>query len=593
MPKLWRLMPAIALFAAVLLLVAGATMIVFNERAYRMQKLDEVKAEGRILASTVTAALVFNDRKAAQEYVDALQANPEVRAAAVYDADRRYFAGYAPPGNPAPPGTVRLGAPVFDGNRLIVTEPVQQGRSAIGAVYLAIVTEPFAQRVERYGIIFLLLTMAALVSGVLAVAQSALNRVNRALATQAQALADANDELHAQIEEREKVEEVLRQSQKMEAIGQLTGGVAHDFNNILQIILGNLDALDRVMRAQEESGFAKECRRWLAAAIRAGERAATLTHRLLAFARRQPLDPKPLDPNRLVTGMSELLHRTLGERITIETVLAGGLWKVSADANQLENALLNLAVNARDAMPQGGKLTIETANTYLDEAYGGENEVKPGQYVQIAVTDTGTGMTKDIVAKAFDPFFTTKDIGQGTGLGLSQVYGFVKQSAGHVKIYSEPGEGTTVKLYLPRLLEGAAAAEVGAEERRVPGATEGETVLVVEDDPHVRASTVEMVRALGYIVLEAADGRAALRLLDAEPGVRLLFTDVGLPDGMNGRQLADEACRRRPQLKVLYATGYARNAIVHQDRLDPGVELLAKPFTYAGLAKKIRQILDR
>ncbi|HJT07100.1 MAG TPA: ATP-binding protein [Stellaceae bacterium] len=395
----------------------------------------------------------------------------------------------------------------------------------------------------------------------------------------------------AEIKERMTAEEALRQAQKMEAIGRLTGGVAHDFNNLLQVILGNLDA----MRRQVSDGAVRseDIRRFTDAAVRGAERAAVLTQRLLAFSRRQPLQPQPLEVNKLVTGMSDLLRRTLGESITTETVLAGGLWRISADANQLESALLNLAVNARDAMRSGGKLTIETANTHLDEAYAAaHDEVKSGQYAMIAVTDTGIGMTKEVLAKAFDPFFTTKDVGQGTGLGLSQVYGFVKQSGGHVKIYSEPGEGTTVRLYLPRLPGGADDMAEAAPAQRVPSGRRSEIILVVEDDEDVRANTVEMLRELGYGVLEAAEGRAALRVLESNPGVHLLFTDVGLPGGLNGRQLADAALQRRPGLKLLFTTGYARNAIVHHGRLDPGLDLIVKPFTYTALAAKIRSVLE-
>jgi len=390
--------------------------------------------------------------------------------------------------------------------------------------------------------------------------------------------------------ERRAAEERARQAQKMEGIGQLTGGVAHDFNNLLTIILGNLETLQRNLNGPELN--ADSLRRSASNAMAGARRAESLTQRLLAFSRQQPLDPKPLDLGRLVTGMSDLLRRTLGEQVTVETVLGGGLWRAQADPNQLELAILNLAVNARDAMPQGGRLTLETANVYLDDRYAaGQIEVAPGQYVMLAVSDTGTGMTPEVKAKAFDPFFTTKDIGHGTGLGLSQIYGFVKQSRGHVKIYSEVGEGTTVKLYLPRA---HASVEVEDEAQPPPpaGAASGETILVVEDDPDVRSYSCDTLRELGYVVLEAENGRVALRMLEAHPHVRLLFTDVGLPGGMNGRQLADEARRQRQGLKVLFTTGYARNAIVHGGRLDPGVELITKPFSQAALAAKLRDILD-
>ena len=386
--------------------------------------------------------------------------------------------------------------------------------------------------------------------------------------------------------ERRRIEEQLRHSQKMEAVGQLTGGLAHDFNNLLTVIMGNLDNLQRHLPPTVESRHMAE------AIMRAASRAATLTHRLLAFARRQPLEPKLIEVNRLVANMSDLLRRSLGEGIVIETVLAGGLWRTLADPNQLESALLNLAVNARDAMAMGGKLTLETANAYLDEDYADAHEdVRPGQYVLIAVSDTGSGMSREVAEKAFEPFFTTKEIGQGTGLGLPQVYGFVKQSGGHVKIYSEPGEGTTIKLYLPRLT----TAETESASRHEPASatpnSAGEIILIVEDDADVRSFSAEILGALGYRVVEAAEGAAALRLIDNEPEIRLLFTDVGLPGGLNGRQLADEAVRRRPGLKVLFTTGYARNAIVHQGRLDPGVELIVKPFTAASLGAKVRQVL--
>jgi CheY-like chemotaxis protein len=322
-------------------------------------------------------------------------------------------------------------------------------------------------------------------------------------------------------------------------------------------------------------------------------RAETLTQRLFAFSRQQPLEPKSLDISRLVTGMTDMLRRTLGEHITVETILGGGVWQAHADPNQLELAIINLAVNARDAMPNGGRLTVETANVYLDERYAiGQIEVVPGQYVMLAITDNGSGMTPEVKAKAFDPFFTTKDVGHGTGLGLSQVYGFVKQSRGHVKIYSEVGEGTTIKLYLPRAHSTASMKDELAETHSLPRGSGAEIILVVEDDADVRTYTCDTLRELGYVVLEAENGRRGLALLEANPKAAVLFTDIGLPGGMNGRQLADEARRRRPDLKVLFTTGYARNAIVHDGRLDPGVELITKPFSQVALASKLRDILD-
>jgi signal transduction histidine kinase len=410
------------------------------------------------------------------------------------------------------------------------------------------------------------------------------------------ALQHANETLEtrvaAEMERRTKAEETLRQSQKMEAIGHLTGGVAHDFNNLLTVIGGGVETLQRMLATVPLGANETRVKRALGTIAQGADRAATLTHRLLAFARRQTLDPRPMDANKLVAGMSELLRRTLGETVSLETVLAGGLWRTAADANQLESALLNLAVNARDAMPDGGKLTIETANTYLDETYVAEHEdVTAGQYVMIAISDTGTGMDPDTLGRVFEPFFTTKDIGHGTGLGLSQVYGFIKQSNGHVKLYSELGQGTTVKLYLPRLLADRPETTTKIEEAATPTGR-GQTILVVEDEPAVREHSVTSLRDLGYRVLAAPDGQAALRILAREAEIEVLFTDVGLPGGMTGRQLADAARVRRPELKVVYTTGYARNAIVHGGVLDPGTELLPKPFSYAALAAKIRAVLD-
>jgi PAS domain S-box-containing protein len=385
-------------------------------------------------------------------------------------------------------------------------------------------------------------------------------------------------------------DEQLRQSQKMEVVGQLTGGIAHDFNNLLTIIIGSLELMQRDLM----DGDAK-LRRWADTATEGARRAAALTHRLLAFSRRQPLEPKPIEINRLVGGMSELLQRTLGEPVAIETVLAAGLWPALADANQLENTLLNLAVNARDAMPGGGRLTIETANVHLDEVYAGaQTEVVPGQYVMIAVTDTGLGMTPEIKGRVFEPFFTTKPEGQGTGLGLAQVFGFIKQSGGHVSIYSELGEGTTVRLYLPRLKAGLRPEpppfmEISRGQMRA----RGETILLVEDEAGVRAFAIEALEELGYHVLAAENAAAALMLLENAPEIGLLFTDVVLGGGVNGRQLADEAQRRRPNLRVLFTTGYTRNAIIHHGRLDDGVQFIGKPFTIASLARKIRQVLER
>jgi PAS domain S-box-containing protein len=384
----------------------------------------------------------------------------------------------------------------------------------------------------------------------------------------------------------DKTREALGHSQKMEAVGQLTGGVAHDFNNLLTTILGCFDVIER-----RQANLPADLLRLLAAARHAAERGAALTARLLAFSRRQALEPRVIQLNRMIHAMSDLLGRTLGENIVIEVVQSAGLWRTLVDPNQLEIALLNITFNARDAMPNGGKLSIETGNTYIDEEYAETHaEVKAGQYVLVAVTDTGSGIPPDVLDRAFEPFFTTKPEGRGTGLGLSQVYGFVKQSGGHIKLYSEVGQGTTVKIYLPRS-ESELEAEVPPQRGDVASLARGETVLLVEDDEGVREYAVHALTLLGYRVLEARDGAAALKALESDSDVTVLFTDVGLP-GINGRQLAEEARRRRPTLKVLFTTGYARNAIVHNGLVDAGVDVLIKPFTVDRLARKLREVID-
>jgi signal transduction histidine kinase/CheY-like chemotaxis protein len=400
-------------------------------------------------------------------------------------------------------------------------------------------------------------------------------------------LAQANTALTAQMAAREKVESQLRQTQKMEAVGQLTGGIAHDFNNMLSIIISSLNLLQR--RIERGDG---NIQRFVDSAMEGAHRAATLTSRLLAFSRLQPLAPQILDANRLVADMSELLKRTLGEAIKIETVLAAGLWKIHADAAQIENAILNLAVNARDAMPEGGRLTIESANAFLDEKYTVSLDgVMPGQYVQIAVTDIGVGMAQNTLDHAFDPFFTTKKLGMGTGLGLSQVYGFVKQSHGHIKIYSEPSHGTTIKIYLPRYYGDEQGETPRVETPALVTGSPHEVILVVEDEDKLRHLTVDALRDLGYTVLEASRAAEALDLIDKHPEINLLFTDIVMPE-VSGRKLADEALKRRPDLRVLYTTGFTRNAVVHNGILDTGVNFLPKPFSMEDLAAKIRQALS-
>jgi nitrogen-specific signal transduction histidine kinase/CheY-like chemotaxis protein len=403
-------------------------------------------------------------------------------------------------------------------------------------------------------------------------------------------VADLNATLEQQVRDRTAelmaAEATLRQSQKMEAVGQLTGGLAHDFNNLLTGVSGSLELLEKRLA----QGRINELGRYLQTAQGAAKRAAALTHRLLAFSRRQTLDPKPTDVNRLIAGIDELIRRTMGPAITVTFTGAAGLWGVFADPNQLENALLNLCINARDAMPDGGSLTIETANGILDTEAARMLELQAGAYVSLSVSDTGSGMTPDVIARAFDPFFTTKPIGEGTGLGLSMVYGFVRQSGGQARISSEPGKGTKVSLYLPRYAGAQDAAQEPADTAIAP-AGGGEMVLVVDDEASVRMLVKDVLDDLGYDTLEAEDGNAGLEILRSGRRIDLLVTDVGLPGGLNGRQLADAAIQLRPQLKILFITGYAETNVMGEGHLKPGMHIMIKPFSLDALGRRISDII--
>lgn len=393
---------------------------------------------------------------------------------------------------------------------------------------------------------------------------------------------------HEQAEALALAEEQLRQSQKMEAVGQLTGGLAHDFNNLLAGISGSLELL----QTRITQGRLDELDRYIGAAQGAAKRAAALTHRLLAFSRRQTLDPKTTNMNRLVGGMEDLIRRTVGPSVEIEVTAAAGLWMTLIDPGQLENALLNLCINARDAMPAGGRLTIETANLVLDSEATREHEMPPGQYVALSVADTGTGMAPDVIKRAFDPFFTTKPIGMGTGLGLSMVYGFARQSGGQIGISSEVGHGTKMSLYLPRHCEEDGGIENTISQARTQRIKQGKTVLVVDDEPTVRMLVTEVLRDLGYVAIEADDSAGALQMLRSDVSIDLLITDVGLPGGMNGRQVADAGREVRPGLKVLFITGYAEKAAVGDGNLDPGMQVLTKPFAIEALASRIYELTE-
>jgi len=414
----------------------------------------------------------------------------------------------------------------------------------------------------------------------------AMMRLEDRVARQDGDLVRAASDLRSATAGQSDAETQVRQLQKMEAVGQLTGGIAHDFNNMLAVIIGGLNLAQRRLDRGDT-----DIKRFMDGAMEGATRAASLTQRLLAFSRQQPLAPETIDGNKLVNGLTELLSRTLGERIQLETVLTPGLWKTLADPDQLENVIINLAVNARDAMPDGGKLTIETGNANIDAEYAHDAEIPVGHYVLLAVSDTGSGMPAAVIEKAFDPFFTTKAVGKGTGLGLSQVFGFVRQSGGHVRIYSEVGHGTTIKIYLPRTFAEQSQPIPRRSAAMARGGDSSEIILVVEDEERVRNFSTEALRELGYTVLHAHGGHAALAIIDGGQDVTLLFTDIVMPE-MTGRQLADEALKRMPGLRIVYTTGYTRNAVVHNAVIDPGTNFLPKPFGIEQLASKIREALD-
>lgn len=556
-----------------LLLLIGTSiaLAVYTESRHQTQIRQAATVQARVLADSVTAALAFDEINEVGRYTTALRANPDIEVVAVFDEAGRLVAHY---GNEDVPSQLAQLDAQTPQDVIAVREPVAENGVPLGTVYFRVKTEGVGARFARYGGAALLVLMASLMLAV--------------MAFDARALARGNTRLKAEMTERERAEAALRQSQKMEAVGRLTGGIAHDFNNMLAVIIGNLDLFVRRYPDADPKML-----RFVAGSQDAAKRAATLTQRLLAFSRRQPLDPKTTDVGRSVADMSELLARTLGETITIETARAAGLWQAHVDAGQLETAIVNLAVNSRDAMPAGGRLTIETSNAYLDQDYAEtQDEVAPGQYVLIAVTDTGSGIAPELLERVFEPFFTTKPAGLGTGLGLSQVHGFVKQSGGHISIHSEVGHGTTIKLYLPRSKETVTAAAPPEPVRTAQHDRRSQTVLVVDDEAGVRDFAASALAELGYEVLSAPDADQALKVFDDTAGIDILLTDVVMP-GRSGRELADAVHKRKPSVRILYMTGYTQNAIVHNGVLDTGTHLISKPFTINQLEQELDALVER
>ncbi len=587
----WKRAPVIALAAAVALMVAGLILAAMNERDYSAQKIDEVTVQGRFLALIVSAALDFDDRAAAQEYVDALKANPEAEAAAIYDAHGSLFASYSRGGAPALPAVPPPAGVAFKGDRLIVAMPVMQAGTKLGTVYLDMVTEPVWRRLQRYVGIGLLVTMAALLVMVLGATHAALTKANTELASQAVDLAAANRQLRAQIEEREKAEEALRQSQKMEAIGRLTGGVAHDFNNLLTVVAGNLDLIERLAEAAPEGGVPSDrLRRLVEAAQRGLARGERLTRQLLALSRQEPLQARIVNVNAMIADFAPLIQRAVGETIDLRLGLGGDKWRCKLDPAQFEAAILNLAINARDASEGGGTLTIATELARSKDDAPTEGRAGVSQIV-LRISDTGSGMPPEVLRRIFEPFFTTKPPGLGSGLGLAQVWAFVTQSGGRVDVDSEPGKGTIFQLHLP--LSQGTDDEIAVEPPTSAEQGGAETILVVEDEDDVRNVASATLERLGYRTIAARDGREALAILGSGGDLDLLFTDYVMPNGLNGGDLARAALRLRPGIKVLMTSGYARqaSASANNSAID-GFAMIVKPYRSAELAARIRELLD-
>lgn len=566
-----RLPQAVVSLLAIIVLLLGLGVVIQADSSYRAERAERAQVRARILAANVTAAADFRDQEAAQEAVSAFRADPSARIVAVYDAGGQLLASFSKNGEPAPQ---KLGGPLPEAPSSITTfAEIERDGAKVGTVYLMGDSLPFYRRVTRFALIAAFAVGVSLIVLMLSLAQRTLRQANAKLAS-------AIAELQSEVETREAAESQLRQAQKMEAIGQLTGGIAHDFNNMLAIVLGGIDIAERRLEDTAKARVA------LTHAKEGANRAADLTRRLLAFARQQPLQPQVVDANQLVAKMTELLERTLGGGVVIETVLAENLWHICADPGQLENALLNLCVNARDAMDGEGTLRIATRNSLAVDCSQGDED-----HVVLTISDTGPGMPPEVLARAFEPFFTTKSVAKGTGLGLAQVDGFVRQTGGYVEIDSEMGHGVSVEIFLPRY-EGP--QEVSPDDNRTRAALKGsndEVILVVDDEFLVRQMSAESLRELGYTVIEAANGDEALGIMAKRDDICMLFTDIVMP-GINGRELADKARARAPDLPILFTTGYTRDTTFHDGMVDRGIVLLSKPFTIEQLAQKIRQVLD-
>lgn len=589
MQKLGRHIPLIALATAVILMIAGVTLLIYRASSNREGTIREITVQAEILAASIATALDFDDFERVQEFVNAQKVDPQIDVAAVYDESGKMVATFARTPDESAPPTLVDRETKLDGSRLSLVVPVRtEAGATVGYILLEALTEPIDRVIVRNILLTLLVVLAALVVAVLGYSQRSLSQVNRDLDARARELAEANRQLVGQIEEREMVEATLRQAQRLEAVGQLTSGVAHDFNNLLTVVLGNLGFLEKEIGSRPDLGD-KTVRR-LANMRTAAERGASLTSQLLAFSRRQQLKPKPVDLNESIGNLRDLLRSSIGGSVQMETSLAPNIWKALVDPTQIELVILNLAINARDAMQVGGKLTIGTSNVTITDLPQRQEEPNPGEYVVLSVADTGTGMTPEVLARAFEPFFTTKAPGKGSGLGLAQVFGFAKQSGGGVRIDTEVGRGTTLNVFLPRA-SGEAVAEAEAAPERAEAAPNGvRRVLIVDDDNAVREVTSGILEQLGYDVVSASDGVSALELLDRDgSAIDLAILDFAMP-GMNGAQVAGEIREKRPRLPILFLTGF----VDAEGLKEIGKEtIIQKPFTQDDLAKRISRVFDR
>ena len=575
-----RTLPLIAGVTAVALLLAGIFAVVWEERAFHSEKIASANSQAQLLASIVTAALAFHSGSEVQEYLDALQTDTDVEAASIYDIEGKPIASFARKGAMPPAHLTQISLPLLQKNTLTITAPIQQRGMAMGTVYIRKQMEPLQRRLAVYAVVVVFTVLAALILLVLTLAYIAQRKSANELELRAAALVLSNEQLQTQNAQREKAEAALRTAQKMEAMGRMTGGLAHDFNNLLHVLKLNLTALLWSTGAAANN----PAREPIDICLRAIDRGASLVQQLLAFGRRQPLSPRPFDVNALIEQTAQLMYPILGTRIELRMQLSMQPCMAVADPHQLENAVLNLAINARDAMAEGGTLTISTSKEHIDH----EDHLRVGDYAVITLRDTGSGIPPELLDKIFEPFFSTKGVGKGSGLGLSQVYGYIKQSGGGVRIHSDEGKGTQVTLLLP-WAEAVEQKEINPPESNTEKLPSALTMLIVEDEPLVLRSAETLIQGFGVKTLSATDGNAALALLQSDRHIDILFSDILLPGGLNGLQIAKKALELRPSIKVLLTSGYAEQEIVGSEDML-AFPLLSKPYGPANLIVELKKL---